>query len=127
MAEAEIKQQGSSLPKGAATQLDEGFDEAAAAPEALPVDSTVDQSEVPEVFGESGPDEIDAEIFAPSDFPNRPLTNGLPFGPGQNFTVTPRMTDRALLTRAALSIAEAKDSVPTGAVEWAMRVLLEGA
>lgn len=125
MAEPEYRVQGTDLPKGSATQLDEAMDVAAAAPAAPTFDSSqVDQSEIPEVVGEVAPDETDDEIFAaPTMFPNRPLTHGVPMGPGQNFAVTPRMTDRAILNEAAKRILELRDDIPSGASIFAGRVL----
>lgn len=119
-----IHQQGTDLPKGAAQDLDEGLDVANAAPDAPGTSTgTIDESELPEVVGEGGGNEDNADLFGPSDFPNRPLTHGVPIGPGQNFTVTPRMSERAVLTQAAQSIVALKDDVPSDAVLFAIRVL----
>ena len=124
MADPEFRQQGTDLPKGSATQLDEAYDLAAAAPGVGQFDtSQVDESEIPEYTGESAPDEVDEELFGPTLFPNRPLTHGVPIGPGQNFTVTPRLSDRAILYQAAERILSLKDDVPAAASIFAARVL----
>lgn len=118
--------QGTDLPKGSATQLDEAMDVAAAAPSAAGRfdASQVDQSEIPEITGDTAVDETDDEVFAsPTLFPNRPLTHGVPIGPGQNFTVTPRMTERAIMYEAAKRILELRSDVPSGASIFAARVL----
>lgn len=120
--ELRFKQQGTDLPKGAATALDEGLDEAAAAPVAQ-FDDSIDQEELPEFFGEGEAEDIDAELFGPTDHPERPVTHGAGIGPGQNFTVLPRQSDRAIMAEAATRIIEMRDSVPSDAVAFAMRVL----
>jgi len=104
--------QGSSeLGKGAGKQLEEGFDYAS-------------QGAFKEAFGSvSASDPVDEVLFAPTDFPNRPITNGAAFGPGANFVRTPKLSDRAILNRAATRILENKDDVPDDALVWAMRVL----
>jgi hypothetical protein len=129
----EYRQQGTDLPKGSATQLDEALDVAAAAPQAAAAPSqvavdtsaSIDEGEIPDLSqGVEASDPVDDEIFgADSVFPNRPLTHGLPIGPGPDFTTTPRMTDRAILTEAATRILQNRNDVPSGASLFAARVL----
>lgn len=124
MAEPDYLQQGTDLPKGSASELEEGLDFAAAAPTAPAFDvGAVDESEIPEFVGDVPAGEVDEEIFGPTDFPNRPLTHGVPIGPGQDFTVTPRTSDRAILARAATRMLEFKDDLPAEALIFATRVL----
>lgn len=124
VAQPSFAQEGTSLPKGSSTELDEGLDVAASAPEQPQFDTAqIDESELPEFTGESTPDETDEVLFGPSDFPNRPLTHGVPMGPGANFVVTPRMSDREILARAATSILESRNDLPSEAVLFAARVL----
>lgn len=128
----EYRVQGTDLPKGSATQLDEALDVAAAAPESAAAPSQVtvdtsgiDESELPDLeVGASASDEVDDEIFgSDSVFPDRPLTHGLPIGPGANFTTTPRMSDRAILTEAASRILAHRGEIPSGASMFVARVL----
>lgn len=111
------------LGKGDRQALDEAEDIAASAPE-LPADvaGQFDMTSLPEITG-GGSEDIDAELFAPTDFPNRPLTHGASFGPGATVSPRPRLSDRQLLARYAERIVEARDSVPEGSLVWAMRVL----
>ena len=86
IAEPSFKSQGSDLPKGSVEQLDTGLDIAAAA-------------EVPE-FSDA-PDEFDDFALQPTWFPERPITHGLPFGPGANTVVSPPRDEDTVLNDLA--------------------------
>lgn len=127
IAEPSFRSQGTDLPKGSSEQLDEALDVAANAPQFAPFGAPtamVDESEIPEFSGEVANDEIDDVIFGETTmFPNRPVTHGVPMGPGADFTIPPRMSDRAILTEAARRILELRSDVPFGAASFAARVL----
>lgn len=108
MAELEFRTQGTELPKGAREQLDEAMEFAAEAPGFLDV--------LPDTA-----DEFDAVMLAGTDFPERPLTHGAPFGPGANAVPLPRESEQAFLRRIAMQMLEA--GAPEDAKLWAARVI----
>ncbi len=114
MADLDFHSQGSSeFGRGEGKQIEDGFDFASQGGR--------------EVFGAvSAHDPVDDVLFAPTDFANRPITHGAPYGPGANFVRTPKLSDRALLSRAAQRILEHKADVPDDALVWAMKVLADG-
>lgn len=110
------------LPKGSRTALDEAADFAAAAPGA-PEDTTQEPIVASYAQGQDR-DNLDAELFAPTDNPDRPLTHGAPTGPGANAVFAPRLSDRAMLARIGERMLANRDSLPESAVIWAVRAAL---
>lgn len=106
--EEQFRVQGSDLPKGSAQSLDEAEDLAASAPA---------------IFGTADRDNVDPVLFSETDFPNRPVTHGAPFGPGDNAVYSPRESERTVLNRIATRIVEQRGSVPETALVWAVRTL----
>lgn len=123
--EPSFRSQGTDLPQGSSSQLDEGLDLAANAPGFASFSSSaIDESEIPEFTGEVDADEFDEVIFGEGTmFPGRPITHGVPMGPGADFVIKPRMSDRAILTEAARRILELRSDIPVGASNFAGRVL----
>lgn len=74
----------------------------------------------PDMGGEPDPD-IDAVLFGPTDYPDRPITNGMSFGPGANFSPNPDETEDQFMHRIAIRALEA-DS-PEDVKVWAARRL----
>ena len=129
--ELEFRTQGTELPYGARKELarQTAFAEAAAPPsppaEPRPVAEAVPVEEEPpamQLVSPAGADELDAFLFAPTDFPDRPLTDGAPFGPGRNELVLPQEDERAFLHRVARRMLE-EPGVPEDAKVWAARVI----
>lgn len=67
-------------------------------------------------------DPIDEEVFAPTDRPDEPITQGMPFGPGDNFSASPDETEGQRLARIATSMLQTPGT-PDDAVVWAARQL----
>ena len=127
---AEFKQQatvtnpqGTELPKGAATQLNEAA--------AIIEEDTEEDLDLGEEFA---PDEFDFEeeegpavtgdlaaLFAPSDRQEEPLTAGMPQGPGAPETPRAAEGPRAFLRRVASRMA-ASPSASSEVKDWAFRV-----
>jgi len=126
-----FRQEGTELPKGSGQELDAALEVASSGPgtqfageDERPVD--LDRLAAGLESEALRQDDYSAEFFAPSDFPDRPVTHGASFGPGANEVRTPRMSDRAYLARIATRIVERKDQVTDDALVFAMRVLMEG-
>ena len=81
-----FKAEGTDLPKGSIQELDAGMDVAASA-------------EFPE-FSDTT-DEFDDFALQPTWFPERPITHGLPFGPGANTVAVPPRDEDAVLNDIA--------------------------
>ena len=72
---------------------------AAARVNRLSIPAPFDETE----FKPSSPEELFA--FAATDFPNEPLTAGVPFGPGPNMVLRPPTSDKDALRRVAERMA----------------------
>lgn len=130
----EFRVQGSSeLQKGDRKALAEGAAFAAAAPQAkviadefVTTDPMTTTGEEVMYGGPVGPevgDDLDAEFLGPTRYPNRPLTNGAPFGPGADFVALPNESDQQFLGRVAERMLQGGRQVPDDAKVWALRVL----
>jgi hypothetical protein len=74
----------------------------------------------PDTGGEPDPD-VDAALFAPTDFPDRPLTHGMSFGPGANVSPNPDETEDQFMHRFAIRTLEV--DAPEENKIWAARRL----
>lgn len=117
------------LPYGGGVQTQEGQAFAAAADdgppdtEVLSGDATADPEQAfVNLAADAGGDELDAELLAPTDFPDRPLTHGAPFGPGSNFVRLPHETEQGFMHRIATSVLERSGEMPDDLKIWALRV-----
>lgn len=70
--------------------------------------------------GEPDPD-VDAVLFGPTDFPERPITHGMAFGPGPNVSPNPDETEDQFMHRFAIRTLET--DVPEENKVWAARRL----
>lgn len=133
----EFKVQGSNLDKGARKSLAEAEGFAAAAPSTPQAKVMTDEfvTTDPVTFGGEemmyggavGPevgDDLDAEFLGPTRYPNRPITNGAPFGPGADFVAMPDESDQQFLGRVAERMLQGGRQVPDAAKQWALRVLV---
>jgi hypothetical protein len=118
--EPDFAVQGTDLPKGAGKQLQEGYAQAASV-EAFRT-APVNQGVVPTIYSDSGGDEYDQELLAPTNFPDRPLTHGAEFGPGADFLPSPRENDSDFMVRIATRMLQ-QSYLPDDAKVWAARVL----
>lgn len=100
--------QGTDLPKGSSEQLDQGL--AFAAQGGNQLQQYTDQ-----------PDELDDFAFQQTWYPQRPLTNGVSFGPGANTIANPPQNEDDMLNDFAV------ETIRTGGPEsnqmWAARRL----
>lgn len=71
--------------------------------------------------GVADPD-LDAVLFGPTDFPGRPLTNGMSFGPGNNFSPNPQETEDQFMQKYAIKVLETTGA-PEEMRDWAARRL----
>jgi hypothetical protein len=133
-----LRQQGSSLPKGARKQVEEGLAVARALeepePEAEEDFEDEDEFEEDEDFGDEefvppvAPQPLtgtDALLFGPSKRAGEPLESGMPRGPGPDDIPLPNETPRQLVRRVAERLSTmpgASDQVKA----WASRVLRGG-
>lgn len=127
---ADFRVQGTDLPKGSSQQLEEGY-AFAGPPEAQETDAaTYEPGEedllAEEAFftDEAATDELDEQLFSPTDHPERPLTHGAPFGPGADFVASPLTSEQDHMNRVAQRVLEAGRQVPDDALLWATRVLM---
>ncbi len=139
-ADPQIKAEGSSLPKGAATQINEATDAVAATAPVAPVQEMDTAPEVPisvafegEPEGGAGvpfDDEEDLEplgededlIFGPTDIPDEPPTAGMSYGPGGGEFRLPGESPDRFLDRMAAKIAALPEASPDAKL-WALRRL----
>ena len=114
--------EGSTLPLGAASQLEEAFDTA----------TSVEEDEFGEELDEEGgfdvadeaadfaqPTGKDALLFGPTNRPLEPVTAGAPFGPGATSSL--RLDDDALVRRFVDEMAARRDA-PEEIKSFARRV-----
>ncbi len=73
-----------------------GFPDARAATAAQTEPATQQPAELPDLN-----DGYDRVLFAPTDRPGEPITQGAPFGPGANWIPRPHEDDRSFLLRVA--------------------------
>jgi hypothetical protein len=84
------------LPQGAASQLN-----AANPGEGMGEEDLLSAPAGPVAGMPPGMEDVGERLFAPTDRPNEPLTDGMPFGPGRN-SVPPRgETEQQARTRTA--------------------------
>ncbi len=57
----------------------------------------------------------DAALFAPTDRPDEPITDGMPFGAGSNWRPRPFEDDRAFMLRVADEIERSPEGTKLGA------------
>lgn len=65
--------------------------------------------------------DLDAVLFGPTDFPGRPLTQGMSFGPGDNFSPNPQETEDQFMHRIAIKVLDSGG--PEDLQIWAARRL----
>ncbi len=99
IADAEFRQQGTDLPKGSADQLQEGIRLAD-----LGTFGVGSVAAYPGGGAEPNLDPLMAEVFAPSDRPDVPVTEGMSFGPGANYSALPDESEDQFLNRVARRI-----------------------
>jgi hypothetical protein len=65
--------------------------------------------------------DLDAVLYGPTDYPDRPLTNGMGFGTGSNFSPNPQETEDQFMHRVAIKVLDAPG--PEELKVWAARRL----
>jgi hypothetical protein len=63
---------------------------------------------------------MDEVLFAPTDRPGEPLTEGMPFGPGSSFVPRPGESEEEFIERIATAI-DASPTATAGAKDWIKR------
>lgn len=76
-------------------------------------------------FGSGDSEGYDDALFAPTDRPDVPLTEGMPFGAGGMFTAGAQMEQRDHMNQLARRTMELANEMPDDMLRWAQRQLLE--
>lgn len=95
------------LPQGGASQVNRAMAAVPQQPSPDPVLQAAANQRPSEPGSLTNFDDI---LFSPSDYPDEPITEGAPFGPGTNFVRRGPENDDEFMKRAALTIANSKNA-----------------